>query len=468
MATSRLQNWSHILSAFDYDIECISTKNNIVADALSRLPVNYVEKTNFLENEGKFTYLHYIYTNNFTCLNYKLVAREITKDKTLSAVKRMVIEGWPEGNIKRWPSELQPYALRRDEIHLEKDCLMWGLRVIIPPKLRGAVIEKLHESHFGIAKMKSMARSVVWWPNIDKQLEEKSKYCKFCAETKDNPIRMELTPWPWPSQPWQRIHADFAGPYLGHMYLLVLDAYSKWPEIFVMKNISSAATIEKFKQMFTMHGLPNHVVTDSGTQFTSEETKHFFKKLGIKQDFSAVKHPATNGAVENFVKTSKRKIKAIVKSSKVDVKTAVNIFLFSYRTTKHATTNETPSNLLFKRELKTPLLLLRPDTRGYVESKQYNQVRNFKGNRKESFNEGDVVMAKDFRKDKPKMSEAQIVTKIPPRNCIIKFREGGDKEHKRHYDQMRHWRDSENNMEKTHVIMVTVICHRQSKENLLG
>lgn len=64
--------------------------------------------------------------------------------------------------MKSWTSELQPYALRKDEIHLEKECLMWESRVIIPSKLRKPVIEKLHESHFGIVKMKSMARSVVW------------------------------------------------------------------------------------------------------------------------------------------------------------------------------------------------------------------------------------------------------------------------------------------------------------------
>ncbi|XP_046619689.1 uncharacterized protein K02A2.6-like [Neodiprion virginianus] len=247
------------------------------------------------------------------------VARETAKNETLSIVKRMVIEGWPDCSLKSWPNELQPYALRKDEIHVEKECLMWGQRVIVPPKLREKVIEKLHESHFGIVKMKSLARSVVWWPNIDKNLEDKSKYCKWCVESKDNPIRMELTPWPWPSQPWQRLHADFAGPYLGQTYLLVIDAYSKWPEIFIMKNISAEATIEKFREMFTTHGLPNHIVTDSGTQFTSDEYKKSLKQLGIKQDFSAPKHPATNGAAENLVKTFKRKLKAIVQSSKADI-----------------------------------------------------------------------------------------------------------------------------------------------------
>ena len=78
--------------------------------------------------------------------------------------------------------------------------------------------------------MKSMPRSVIWWPNIDKQLEDRAKHCQYCCTVNDNPRRVNLTPWPYPNQPWHRVLADFAGPYLGHTYFLLVDAYSKWPE----------------------------------------------------------------------------------------------------------------------------------------------------------------------------------------------------------------------------------------------
>ena len=221
MAASRLQNWAHFLTAFDYKIDYISTKDNIVADTLSRLPCNTREQDNeILEPTYKYTYLHYVVESKIACLDYKAVARETKKDKILSLVKRLILNGWPEQKIKCWPDELKTYALKRDELTIEKECLMWGQRVIIPEKLRGMVLEKLHESHFGIVRMKSMARSVVWWPNIDKNIEELSRFCEFCVEVNDSPRRMKLSPWPYPNHAWHRIHADFAGPLLGHTYLL--------------------------------------------------------------------------------------------------------------------------------------------------------------------------------------------------------------------------------------------------------
>lgn len=67
-----------------------------------------------------------------------------------------------------------------------------------------------------------------------------------------------------------------------------------------MKNTTAEVTIEKFRKIFTTHGLTSHVITDSGTQFISEECQNFFKRFGIKQEFAAPKHPATNGASKIF------------------------------------------------------------------------------------------------------------------------------------------------------------------------
>lgn len=162
MAASRLQNWSFFLGAFNYKIECIRTKENVVADTLSRLPSKSSEIENeILKTERKYTYLHYVIHSKIVCLDYKAVARETAKDKNLALIKRMVENGWPEHKVRDWSDELKAYALRKDEITIEKECLMWGQRVIIPVKLQADVIDKLHESHFGIVRMKSMARSIV-------------------------------------------------------------------------------------------------------------------------------------------------------------------------------------------------------------------------------------------------------------------------------------------------------------------
>lgn len=154
----------------------------MVADTLSRLPCKSTEFENEIMNDrGRYTYLHYVVQSKIACLDYKAVARKTAKDKTLSIIKRMVIRGWPERKSKDWPDELKPYASRRDEITLEKECLMWGQRVIVPLKLQTEVLNKIHESHFGIVRMNSLARSVVWWPGIDDQLEKKQNVASTVA-----------------------------------------------------------------------------------------------------------------------------------------------------------------------------------------------------------------------------------------------------------------------------------------------
>ena len=74
--------------------------------------------------------------------------------------------------------------------------------------------------------------------------------------------------WIWPSQPWSRLHIDYAGPYLGHHYLVGIDVHSKWIEVFPMSSITSASTIEKLRILFAQFGLPNIIVSDDGTNFT--------------------------------------------------------------------------------------------------------------------------------------------------------------------------------------------------------
>ena len=126
---------------------------------------------------------------------------------------------------------LEPYSQRKQEISTEKGCLLWGNRVIVSPQLRSAVIRELHETHPGICRMKSIARSYVWWPGMEAALEEAVKSCTKCQQNSNSPPSAPLHPWDWPDSPWSRIHIDYAGPIEGKMLLIVVDAHSKWTEV---------------------------------------------------------------------------------------------------------------------------------------------------------------------------------------------------------------------------------------------
>ena len=105
---------------------------------------------------------------------------------------------------------LLPYFRRRQEPSVENECLLWGIRVLVPEALRSKLLSELHFDHPGSTRMKAVGRSYFWWPGLDKRIEELVKSCKSCQAVKSAPAAIPLHPWTWPSKPWQRIHVDFA------------------------------------------------------------------------------------------------------------------------------------------------------------------------------------------------------------------------------------------------------------------
>ncbi len=90
------------------------------------------------------------------------------------------------------------------------------------------------------------------------------------------------------------------------MFLVCVDAHSKWPEAYIMSTTTTAKTLEVLRQIFAAHGLPEQIVTDNGPQFVSEDFATFIKAIGIKHIRSAPYHPASNGLAERFVKSMKQ------------------------------------------------------------------------------------------------------------------------------------------------------------------
>ena len=80
--------------------------------------------------------------------------------------------------------------------------------------------------------MKGIARSYFWWPGVDADIESLAKSCSSCQEDKPNPPASPLHSWAWPATPWDRVHVDFASPFQGKMFLIPVDAHSKWPEVY--------------------------------------------------------------------------------------------------------------------------------------------------------------------------------------------------------------------------------------------
>ena len=176
------------------------------------------------------------------------------------------------------------------------------------------------------------------------------KECQVCALNQSNPASAPVHSWENTSHPWERLHLDFAGPFLGKMFLVVVDAHSKWVEVEIMNNVTSVGTIHKLRKMFATHGLPLFVVSDNGPAFVGEEFEMFLKKNGIRHIRTAPYHPSSNGQAERMVRMFKESMKTLQSG---DVETKLNRLLFRYRITPHTTTGTSPAEIMFNRELRS-------------------------------------------------------------------------------------------------------------------
>ena len=340
MTVAGLQRYALFLAGFEYSIEYKNTTQHGNADGLSRLPLEEARHKETVDPVEIFQ----VSQMEVLPVSADMIRQATQRDPIFSRVMEYTKQGWPAVCEK----ELEPFYRRKDELTIEDGCLMWGLRVLIPPKHQTQVLDELHDSHLGVVEMKALARSYVWWPGMDKAIEQVSKGCTGCQLTQSNPKIAPLHSWEWPARPWQRIHVDFAGPFLGTMFLIVVDAHSKWPEVIPMTTTSATRTIEELRKLFTAHGLPEQLVSDSGPQFIADEFRVFMRSNGIKHIKSAPYHPATNGLAERFVQTFKQALRAAMTEKKPLSQNLAN-FLLAYRTTPHTMTGETPAMLLMGR-----------------------------------------------------------------------------------------------------------------------
>lgn len=256
--------------------------------------------------------------------------------------------------------DLVPFFSRKSELSVMSGVALWGNRVVVPGPLQTEVLRELHVGHLGMSKMKSVARSCVWWPGLDKAIEQACKACDACMMFSNDPKVTNLHPWLPASRPYQRVHIDYAGPLEGgQMLLVVVDDYSKWPEVCVTKNTSSQSTISMLRPIFARWGIPEELVSDNGPQFCSKKFEVFTAHLGIRHKRGAPYHPATNGLAERFVQTVKKRLK-IAFSERLEFHYRLDRFLMAYRNAPHAITGESPAQLMLGRSLRTRLSNVKP------------------------------------------------------------------------------------------------------------
>ena len=227
LAANRLARWSLMLSQYNYTIEYRPTKQHGNADALSRLPAGPDLSFDGEEGDNDVDTVCTIRTISSQLQSYRRnqLKDSTNKDPIISEVKRYVREGWPQ-HIDR--PEVQEFKKYSSSLSVVDDCLINGNRVVIPEAMRKQLLDILHLGHFGMQKMKQLARSAVYWPHIDSQIEDTCRCCTACAEHQNRPPQPANHPWMMPEKPWSRIHIVHAINFMGSNWLIVTDAYSKY------------------------------------------------------------------------------------------------------------------------------------------------------------------------------------------------------------------------------------------------
>ncbi|KAL5491712.1 hypothetical protein EMCRGX_G017061 [Ephydatia muelleri] len=225
-STNRLARWALMLSQYQYSIEYRKTSDHGNADALSRLPVG--PDANFDGEEGDAD-VDTVYTIKTVSLQLKptdpgTLAKESAKDPIISKL-----------------SFPRVYDLR---------CC---------------------SSYFGMQRMKQLAQTAVYWLGIDADIMELCHRCTACAEHQKKPPKPANHPWMLPEKPWSRVHVDHAINFLGCNWLVLIDAYSKYPCIHPTTSTSTKSTPELLEQDFAHFGYPHTIVSDNATSFSSEE-----------------------------------------------------------------------------------------------------------------------------------------------------------------------------------------------------
>lgn len=410
LAAVRMQRWALMLQMYDYSVEFRKSSDHANADAMSRLPMAGAN------HDQEELAVHQVSHVDDLPVTSKLIAAATRKDVVLSRVLDFTMIGWPD-HVDN--SDLQPYFKIRNELSVDQDCILWGMRVVIPSSYRATLLEELHAEHTGMVHMKSMARSYFWWPKLDADIEDRARQCRACAVHMNMPPKAPLHQWSWATRIWQRIHVDFAEKD-GQMFLLVVDSHSKWLEVIPMGSTTASKTIETLQVLFAAHGLPEEIVSDNGPQFIAMEFHRFCLQQGIKHIKSAPYHPATNGAVERCVQTVKQALRHHrFQGRDGTLKTLLSNFLFRYRCTPHSTTGRTPSELFLKRQIRNRFSLIKPNFNKTMERKQEEKQMDSVGRFPREFVAGELVYVRIFRQGEEKWAPGVIEQKRGPMNYLV-------------------------------------------------
>ena len=268
------------------------------------------------------------------------------QDPVMQALKNTILIGWPDTK-DQVPLTVRDYWNFREELTLHNGVLFKNQRIIIPHSLRSEMIARLHSSHLGTEACFRKTRDRIFWPDMTTQIKEAVAKCDVCAEYQTANPQQPMQTHKILERPWSRVGADPFSLY-SKVYIVLVDNYSDFVEIDLLKNTNSSAVIKFLKAQFSRHGIPEVLVTDNGPQFVSGEFSEFATQWEFQHVTSSPYHPKSNGKAESAVKVVKSRL---FKKAQRDNKD-LWLSLLDYRNTPTTGMQTSPAQRLMSRRTK--------------------------------------------------------------------------------------------------------------------
>ena len=288
------------------------------------------------------------------------------QDPIMQTLKTTILVGWPE-HREQTPVHIREYWNYREELTLHNGVLFKNQKVIIPKAMRPEMISRIHSSHLGIESCLQKARDLVFWPSMNSEIKEAVIKCSVCAEYQAKNPKQPMQSHSIPDRPWSKVGTDLFSLH-SNDYIVLVDYYSDFIEVSQLDDTTTATVCDFLKEQFSRHGIPDTLVSDNGSQFTSREFTEFSKEWEFKHVTSSPYHPRSNGKAESAVKIVKNIFKKAISDDKDPW-----LALLDYRNTPTEGVNSSPAQRLFSRRTRTLLPvtsnLLHPKVVDGVEEK---------------------------------------------------------------------------------------------------
>ena len=338
-----LQHLRTRLMAYNFTAKWLKGKENAMADSLSRYPTEHPKGGDDLAGYD----LHIYQTVNSvhaptnadmrllqadeTNLRLQEVLRHALNDPEYQQLKQVIMSGFP-ANKGELPERLKKFWKMHRHLSVDDGFIVFGCRLFVPESLRSEMLSRLHEGHQGINRSQNRARLTLYWPSIDQDIRDMVDNCQHCQDRLPSNPPEPIQSKPRPSRPFQHVAADFA-QYGGSQFLITVDCYTDWPDVFQMgKDTTARALIEKARTLFCRTAAPDVFWSDEGPQFMADKFQNFLTDWEVIHKTLSPRYPQSNGKAEATVKAMKKLIAAAWKGRSLN-QDKLHRSLMQYRNT---------------------------------------------------------------------------------------------------------------------------------------